>query len=217
MKPLLGKRLGECAWGSRFGMRNFFGVSYNASAALRRKATRRATRWWTSAMIGCTAAAGNSLSLAPAARDSSLAREPFVVPPGQSGMEKKSAAEKYSPTTWILWYPAPSRGSCREAEGVAFRPCRDRRVALRGSCHRPHQGHNDAASHPPKKAAVQYYYTAAFHSFQLKIGEFQRNIFTFWMRGNRMLVCSVRPGFCSGRRFQAASYTLRSISQRHCL
>ena len=30
------------------------------------------------------------------------------------------AANKDSPTTWILQYMAPSRGSCREAEGVAL-------------------------------------------------------------------------------------------------
>ena len=39
------------------------------------------------------------------AADTAAAREPFVVPPGQSGMEKKSAAEKYSPTTWIFSVP----------------------------------------------------------------------------------------------------------------
>ena len=42
------------------------------------------------ALFCCGAAEGNSLSLAPAARDSSLEREPFVVPPGQLGSEKEA-------------------------------------------------------------------------------------------------------------------------------
>ena len=70
---------------------------------------------------GCAAAEGNSLSLAPAARASSLAREPFCRSARTVRQGKESFGRENFPTTWISWYTAPSRGSCREAEGVAFR------------------------------------------------------------------------------------------------
>ena len=52
-----------------------------------------------------------------------------------------SAAEDF-PTTWIPRYPAPSRGSCREAEGVAFGRSDSTRCAFstaerRGASQRP--------------------------------------------------------------------------------
>ena len=50
-----------------------------------------------------------------------------TTPPGASERATRAergfpSANKDSPTTWILQYPAPSRGSCREAEGVALHP-----------------------------------------------------------------------------------------------
>ena len=77
------------------------------------------------------AAEGNSLSLAPAARASSLEREPLFVPPGQMGQGKEAFGRKDFPTTWIssvhgsLARELPAVvADTAKAEGVAFHTAR---------------------------------------------------------------------------------------------
>ena len=75
----------------------------------------------------CAAAEGNSLSLAPAARASSLAREPLFVPPGQMGQGKEAFGRKDFPTTWISSVHGSLARELPKAEGVAFRRSATRR------------------------------------------------------------------------------------------
>ncbi len=73
------------------------------------------------------AAEGNSLSLAPAARASSLAREPWGCTAGIASLGNDfrhmviPSAERNSAITWILQYPAPSRPPCRRRAAERLR------------------------------------------------------------------------------------------------
>ena len=140
---------------------------YGWSLIVRQELYRRCPATWRNA-----AAEGNSLRLAPAARDSSLTREPWGCTAGIASLGNDfrhmviPSAERNSAITWILQYPAPSRGSCREAEGVAFHPQKFSHVA---HSHRGQVRDSSRAERGFPSADVSHHYHKSQQSPKQKI------------------------------------------------
>ena len=120
------------------------GVSCNASAALRPKATPSVSRL-----------------RRETARGRHGRREgAFCCTAGTVRHGKEICGRKILPNYMdLLRTRLPREGAAERLRELPFNAHRDRRVALRGSCHRPHQGHNDAASTPEKSRCTILLYS----------------------------------------------------------